>query len=494
MKHIVKHLLIVCIATLGITSAIAQTVTTNNITIKDIDISQSGNRVYVDMTIDLSNAHIKSNKSLRITPIIADGNQMIQLPAVMIDGRRRHMVHQRGEITPDESNNIFVRRKNRTTQEVDYEADVAYEAWMDNSELIIREEWCSCHDAPYAEELIAVAQMHNSSTSATSATTTENNLASASPTTASPTPKMAYAIPQAGSPSATTHNAEIFFPINKSMLNTTYMSNTQEIDTLRQLIAGSSEITGIKLIGYASPEGPYQFNENLAAHRANAVKDYITKNNIAGSVPITTESAPIDWQALKQMLTNSRISNYLKIIAIIDDPQIKPADKNSAIQRQYPVEYKFMFRTWYPKLRKTDIDITHKPKQLDIAAAKQQLQVDPSQLSLGDIYMVALTYEQGSKEWNDIILLAVQTYPNVAEARVNAANVAMANGNYTQAAAYLQGLPSNMPEAMNSRGILAMSKGDYQQALALFEAAQKAGVSEATYNISLVKELMSLKS
>ena len=37
MKHIVKHLLIVCIATLGITSAIAQTVTTNNITIKDID-------------------------------------------------------------------------------------------------------------------------------------------------------------------------------------------------------------------------------------------------------------------------------------------------------------------------------------------------------------------------------------------------------------------------------------------------------------------------
>ena len=80
MKHIVKHLLIVCIATLGIASAIAQTVTTNNITIKDIDISQSGNRVYVDMAIDLSNAHIKSNKSLRITPIIADGNQMNLAP------------------------------------------------------------------------------------------------------------------------------------------------------------------------------------------------------------------------------------------------------------------------------------------------------------------------------------------------------------------------------------------------------------------------------
>lgn len=66
----------------------------------------------------------------------------------------------------------------------------------------------------------------------------------------------------------------------------------------------------------------------------------------------------------------------------------------------------------------------------------------------------------------------------------------MANGNYTQAAAYLEGVPSTMPEAMNSRGILAMSQGDYQQAMSLFQQAQKAGVKEAAYNISLLKQLM----
>ena len=215
---------------------------------------------------------------------------------------------------------------------------------------------------------------------------------------------------------------------------------------------------------------------------------------MGGSASITTESAPIDWAGLKDMLNESKISNYLKIIAIIDDSSIKPADKNNAIRNQYPVEYKFMFRTWYPKLRKTEISISHQPQKMDLQSAKQQIKIDPSKLSLGDIYMVALSYEKGSKEWDEIILLAVQTYPNVAEARVNAANVAMANGNYAQAAAYLQGLPENMPEAMNSRGILAMSEGNYQKALSLFEAAQKAGVSEASYNISLVKQLMSLES
>jgi tetratricopeptide (TPR) repeat protein len=158
------------------------------------------------------------------------------------------------------------------------------------------------------------------------------------------------------------------------------------------------------------------------------------------------------------------------------------------------VEYKFMFRTWYPKLRKTEIAISHQPQKMDLQSAKQQIKIDPSKLSLGDIYMVALSYEKGSKEWDEIILLAVQTYPNVAEARVNAANVAMANGNYAQAAAYLQGLPENMPEAMNSRGILAMEEGRYQDAMQLFQAAEQAGVGEATQNIALLKQLMAAEN
>ena len=66
----------------------------------------------------------------------------------------------------------------------------------------------------------------------------------------------------------------------------------------------------------------------------------------------------------------------------------------------------------------------------------------------------------------------------------------MANGNYQQAAHYLNGVPANIPQAMNSRGILAMSQGKYQEAMQLFQNAEKAGVGEAAYNISLLKELM----
>ena len=108
--------------------------------------------------------------------------------------------------------------------------------------------------------------------------------------------------------------------------------------------------------------------------------------------------------------------------------------------------------------------------------------------------MIALTYDKGSKEWEEIIIIAVDTYPQSPEARINAANVTMANGNYEQAAAYLKDVPADIPQAMNSRGILAMANGDYPKAMQLFQAAEQAGVSEAAQNIALLKQLMAAEN
>ena len=490
MKHITKYLFLACCTLLLATSSTQaqNSVTANGVSVNDITMQQTNGRLDIAMTFDMSNLHVRSNRSLRITPLLSDGREMLQLPAVIIDGRRRSIIHERrsDEIFP--SADTYVRRKNRSEQVLDYDANVTYQPWMANAELILREEWCACHDAPYTEDLLAVASMPSKTAQQGSDTAHQQALVT------DIKPRMAYAIPAASdTPSPTHYDAAIYFHINKSNIEPSYMGNQHTIDSLRTLFANSKDIKSVKLMGYASPEGPLPFNKALAAKRAAAIKDYMTKNNIGASVPITVDSATTDWNAIKDWLNSSRIENYLKIIAIIDDNSIAEADKNAAIRKQFPVAYNFMFRQWYPKLRTTDISIEHTPAKMDVATAKKLLNENPSQLSLEDIYLVALTFEKGSKEWNDIILLAVQTYPQSPEARVNAANVAMANGNYAQAATYLQGLPATMPEAMNSRGILAMSQGNYTQAMTLFEGAAKAGVSEATYNINLLKQLMAAK-
>lgn len=486
MKQIYKNLFIVCVAALSISASQAQNaVTTNGVRISDIEMERSGNHLNVGMTLDMSDLHVRSNRSLQITPIVTNGNEIYQLPAVVIDGRRRSIVHKREEMEFVDPTNTYIRRYNRTEQATEYDVQVPYEAWMDNSELILREEWTSCHDAALSEELIAIAEISQPQSQPSTTTPTSS---------ISTLPRMAYAIPTTSDATQSEQSSiDILFAVNQSNINAAFMDNKEQIDELRKALANNSDIKEIHLTGYASPEGPYEFNKALAARRAESVKKYLANNNLGTTTDVVVHSYPANWDEVKRLLNDTYIENWQGITAIIDDTSISAADKNSAIRKKYPVEYEFMLRSWYPKLRMTDITINHKKRDLSVNEAKRILQNNPSQLSLEDIYMIALTYEKGSKEWDEIILLAVENYPQSPEARVNAANVAMANGDYAKAAQYLQGLPTNMPEAINSRGILAMSQGNYAEALNLFEQAQRAGVSEAAYNITLVRELMNAK-
>lgn len=486
MKQIYKNLFIVCVAALSISASQAQNaVTTNGVRISDIEMERSGNHLNVGMTLDMSDLHVRSNRSLQITPIVTNGNEIYQLPAVVIDGRRRSIVHKREEMEFVDPTNTYIRRYNRTEQATEYDVQVPYEAWMDNSELILREEWTSCHDAALSEELIAIAEISQPQSQPSTTTSTSS---------ISTLPRMAYAIPTTSDATQSEQSSiDILFAVNQSNINAAFMDNKEQIDELRKALANSSDIKEIHLTGYASPEGPYEFNKALAARRAESVKKYLANNNLGATTDVIVHSYPANWDEVKRLLNDTYIENWQGITAIIDDASISAADKNSAIRKKYPVEYEFMLRSWYPKLRMTDITINHKKRDLSVNEAKRILRNNSSQLSLEDIYMIALTYEKGSKEWDEIILLAVENYPQSPEARVNAANVAMANGDYAKAAQYLQGLPTNMPEAINSRGILAMSQGNYAEALNLFEQAQRAGVSEAAYNITLVRELMNAK-
>lgn len=475
MKQIYTFLSAACLMLLLSTEAHSQQTTTNyGLIIDDITLQRTGNRMEVDFTIFIEGLKIRSNRSLRITPCIMGSDDMMQLPAVIIDGRRRHIVHARQKSLA-ESADTYIRRYNRKEQIIDYQTDVQYEEWMGDSELILREEWISCHDRAFAEADIPVATYIDPSKKAADALA------------ASKQAQKSYIIPAAKASAATTDTIDIFFPVNSSTISSSFMDNNALIAKLGEELKGDN-IKAIHLMGYASPEGGYAFNTDLAMRRAEAVKKHLAASNLSPDIEITTQDAPIDWQELKQWLTESMVDNNRDIVAIIDNADIKPADKNRVIRERYPVVYEFMLGNWYPKLRKTAITIDCKPMSID--EAKAQMKADPKSLSLEDMYMVALSYRKGSKEYNDIILLAAENYPQSVEARINAANVAMDKGDYQQAGKYLSGIPANNPQAMNSRGILAMSQGKYQEAMQLFQSAEQAGVSEVAYNISLLKKLI----
>ena len=482
MKHIYFYLVTTLFSLLSITPSHAQLMDTNyGLTIGNITYHKTNNRMEVDFTIFIELVKIRPNHSLRITPYITNGQEMMQLPAVVIDGRRRHIVHERNKYDMVESADTYIRRYNRKAQIVDYQTDVMFENWMENSELLLREEWVSCHDIALAEAITPIA--NNSITAPAANKATLNTPA----TTSHKQPQMAYVIPKS-KPDIECEPINILFPVNKSVINDSFMSNTKSIEALTDVLK-SDNIGSIALMGYASPEGPYAFNTTLAAKRAEAVKKHLTESGVNLPIEITPEATPTDWDELKAMLIESSFEDKEGIIDIINNAAIEPSNKNSIIKQKFPAAYSQMLQNWYPMLRKATILFKYnKPRSID--QAKIQLKQDPTKLSLEDIYLIAYTYQKGSKEWNDIILLAVENYPQSPEARINAANVAMANGDYEQAANYLNGVPTNIPQATNARGILALAQGKYQEAMRLFQSAESAGITEAAYNLSLLKELM----
>ena len=346
MKQIYKNLFIVCVAALSISASQAQNaVTTNGVRISDIEMERSGNHLNVGMTLDMSDLHVRSNRSLQITPIVTNGNEIYQLPAVVIDGRRRSIVHKREEMEFVDPTNTYIRRYNRTEQATEYDVQVPYEAWMDNSELILREEWTSCHDAALSEELIAIAEISQPQSQPSTTTPTSS---------ISTLPRMAYAIPTTSDATQSEQSSiDILFAVNQSNINAAFMDNKEQIDELRKALANSSDIKEIHLTGYASPEGPYEFNKALAARRAESVKKYLANNNLSTTTDVVVHSYPAKWDEVKRLLNDTYIENWQGITAIIDDTSISAADKNIAIRKKYPVEYEFMLRSWYPKLRMT---------------------------------------------------------------------------------------------------------------------------------------------
>ena len=61
--------------------------------------SQAGSYVELKMSVDLSNARIRTQHTVALTPVLvsADGNREIAFPPIVIDGKTRHKVYLRAQ-------------------------------------------------------------------------------------------------------------------------------------------------------------------------------------------------------------------------------------------------------------------------------------------------------------------------------------------------------------------------------------------------------------
>ncbi len=80
----------------------AQTIMGGNVTVSDLAVSRSEDKLFVSMDIDVSALSVKSNREVILTPRLSGEGNELNLPSVMIAGRNRYYHHLRNGLCTDD--------------------------------------------------------------------------------------------------------------------------------------------------------------------------------------------------------------------------------------------------------------------------------------------------------------------------------------------------------------------------------------------------------
>ena len=142
-----------------------------------------------------------------------------------------------------------------------------------------------------------------------------------------------------------------------------------------------------------------------------------------------------------------------------------------------------MLREFYPHLRKAICRLNYDVRNFNVEQAKEMLHSRPQNLSLNEMYLVALTYKSGSPEFIELFETAVRIFPEDGTANLNAASAALSRGDVILAEKYLRKADTTVPEYKNAMGVLLLLKGDYEQAKAFLNEAAASGMEQARLNL-----------
>ena len=238
------------------------------ISLSDVSLWQQGNSLYVDMKIDMKNLTVSPERMLTLTPLLTDGQHNVALEEIIINGKRRQKAYLRGlAISRELPAGIVIPYNKREV--LNYAQVIPYEPWMANASLNLVENLCGCgnNEEMLAQELIT------------------NDVSTEAKRLSTMIPVVAYIQPtvEVVKNRSEQYEAHLDFPVSKAVIQPEFMNNHKELMNIHAMFDKIQNdknltVTGISIEGFASPEGPLKFNEQLSQKRAEALKNYLTTN------------------------------------------------------------------------------------------------------------------------------------------------------------------------------------------------------------------------
>ncbi|MDO4758178.1 MAG: DUF3868 domain-containing protein [Rikenellaceae bacterium] len=436
----------------------SQPIFDGEVTVHDFSFTRNGDYMFVNMDIDLSELNVHNNRATVLSPVIVNQNNQIDLNGVGIYGRRRYFTYVRNGWSTLGNEGDMLFKESEKPEIINFSQSVPYEDWMNGAKVVVGNRTYGCCNKVLDERFAELGSYRHWVYA----------------------PHFAFVRPQAEAVKTRELSGSAFvdFPVSQTVIYPEYRNNVVElakitgtIDSVRN--DSDITVTAISIKGFASPESPYDNNTRLAKGRTEALRVYVNKLYNFPENFIATDYEPENWEGLRAFVEQSSLPHRREIIALIDGDR-EPDNKEWKLKSTYPEEYRYLLKTCYPALRRSDYRIEYIVRGFsDVEEIRRLVKERPQKLSLEEFYLAAQGLESGSDEFCEIFDVAVRMYPKDEVANLNAANSAMMSGNMKGAERFLE-KAGKSDEAIYARGVFAALEGDYDAAEDYFRLVENA--------------------
>lgn len=270
---------------------------------------------------------------------------------------------------------------------------------------------------------------------------------------------------------AQTKKAQIKYLINQAKVRSSELESVsvQEfVQMLRDIKADQKglQLDGIEVSAYASPDGAFDFNKQLAEKREGTSTEYLKSQlkKIDLDADIDGKYTAEDWDGFKELVEQSNLQDkdvILRVLSMYQDPE----ERETQI-RNISAAYKELADEILPELRRARLTLSYNVIGRTDDEIQAQYKSDASKLSVEEM-LYAATLTENTAEQTEIYAKTTQLYPSDYRAYNNLAILAMQKGDLAAAKNYLDQAASKKGDAVEvnaNRALLALAQGNVTEA------------------------------
>ena len=290
--------------------------------------------------------------------------------------------------------------------------------------------------------------------------------------------------------------ANIKFLIGQANLRTSELSSLSIQDLVKILkeindMQEERALQNIEVSAYASPDGSFNLNEQLAEKRQDVSSNYLKKQlkKINMDADVDTKYTAEDWEGFQELISKSNLQDkdvILRVLSMYQDPE----EREQQIRNMSSV-FTEIADGILPELRRARLIVNYEVIGRSDDQIIEQYGLDASKLSVEELlYGGNMLMENATsrKQWYET---TIKHYPNDYRAYNNLAQLAIMEGNTTAAQNWLQkakSVNSKAPETNANMAILALKHGDTDKAETLMgQASGSDSFNEILGNLNIAK-------